>query len=33
MLKMLAGDFKPDSGTIATEKEVKLVFFVKILIL
>ena len=26
MLKMLAGDFKPDSGTIATEKEVKIGF-------
>ncbi len=26
MLKMLAGDFKPDSGTIATEKEVKMGF-------
>lgn len=26
MLKMLAGDFKPDSGTIATEKEIKLGF-------
>ncbi|WP_445713428.1 ABC-F family ATP-binding cassette domain-containing protein [Flavobacterium sp.] len=26
MLKMLAGDFKPDNGTIATEKEVKMGF-------
>lgn len=26
MLKMLAGDFKPDSGTIATEKEVRIGF-------
>lgn len=26
MLKMLAGDFKPDNGTIATEKEVKIGF-------
>ncbi|MFD2891726.1 ABC-F family ATP-binding cassette domain-containing protein [Flavobacterium chuncheonense] len=26
MLKILAGDFKPDSGTIATEKEVQLGF-------
>ncbi|HTO36002.1 MAG TPA: ATP-binding cassette domain-containing protein [Flavobacterium sp.] len=26
MLKILAGDFKPDSGTIATEKEVKIGF-------
>ena len=26
MLKMLAGDFKPDSGTIATEKEIKIGF-------
>jgi ATP-binding cassette subfamily F protein 3 len=33
MLKILAGDFKPDSGSIATEKEVKWVFYVKISIL
>ena len=26
MLKILAGDFKPDSGQIATEKEVKMGF-------
>ena len=26
MLKMLAGDFKPDSGVIATEKEVRMGF-------
>ncbi len=26
MLKMLAGDFKPDSGTIATEKDVRIGF-------
>jgi ATP-binding cassette subfamily F protein 3 len=26
MLKMLAGDIKPDSGTIATEKDIKLGF-------
>jgi ATP-binding cassette subfamily F protein 3 len=26
MLKILAGDFKPDSGQIATEKEVKIGF-------
>ena len=26
MLKILAGDFKPDSGVIATEKEVKMGF-------
>jgi ATP-binding cassette subfamily F protein 3 len=33
MLKILAGDFKPDSGQIATEKEVKWVFYVRISIL
>jgi ATP-binding cassette subfamily F protein 3 len=33
MLKILAGDFKPDSGSIATEKEVKWVFYVRISIL
>ena len=26
MLKILAGDFKPDSGQIATEKEIKMGF-------